>query len=104
MSVRRETTYGCSSTHRHLRYRYAVSGINPEELLEKQNVSIEDIEEILNIAFTTAEEQIEKELYKKGLMTCNSYLKSIADMRVHGNDLVQNYIKELDEKYKENLI
>lgn len=102
MSVVKETTYGCCGVDTRLRYRYAVAGINPEELLEKQNVLVEDIEEILNKAFALAEEQIERDLYKKGLMTCNSYLESIDNMRVKGNDLVQAYIKELDAKYKEN--
>jgi hypothetical protein len=32
-------------------------------------------------------------------MTCNAYLERIDDMRVTGNYLVQDYIKELDAKY-----
>ena len=104
MSVVKET-YGYNSNQCRLIYRYSITGIltNQEELLEKQNVLLDDIDGILNKAFASAEEQIEKELYKKGLMTCNAYLESIEDMRVQGNDLVQSYIKELDEKYKETL-
>ena len=56
----------------------------------------------MNNAFYKAEIEIEKELYKRGLMTCNAYLESIEDMRVNGNYLVQEYIKELDKKYKES--
>jgi hypothetical protein len=52
-------------------------------------------------AFNMAEAQIERELYHKGLMLCNSYLERIDDMRKVGNDLVQAYIQKLDEKYKE---
>lgn len=103
MSIVKEI-YGYNNDQCRLVYRHSITGIltDQEELLEKQNVLLADLESILNKAFASAEEQIEKELYKKGLMTCNAYLESIADMRVHGNDLVQNYIKELDEKYKEN--
>ena len=104
MSVVKET-YGYNNNQCRLAYRYSITGIltNQAELLEKQNVLLEDIEGILNKAFASAEEQIEKELYKKGLMTCNAYLESIEDMRIHGNDLVQRYLKELDDKYKEIL-
>lgn len=103
MSVVKET-YGYNNDNCHLVYRYAIAGIltNQEELLENQNVLLEQIEYIMNNAFYKAEAEIEKELYKKGLMTCNAYLESIDDMRIHGNDLVQAHIKELDEKYKEN--
>ena len=96
MSVVKEA-YGYGATHRNFTYRYAVTGIN-----EEQTELLRDLEDILNKAFASAEEQIERALYKKGLMTCNAYLESIDDMRIHGNDLVQAYIKELDEKYKEN--
>lgn len=94
-------TYGWNGENCRLIYRYAITGIltNQEELLEKQNILLEEIEAIMDKAFDLAEEQIEKELYKKGLMTCNAYLESIDDMRVNGNHLVQNYIKELDAKY-----
>lgn len=101
MSVQKETTYGYSGTNKRLKYRYAISGIN---YLENQtgNVLLEQIESIMNNAFYKAEIEIEKELYKRGLMTCNAYLESIEDMRVNGNYLVQEYIKELDKKYKES--
>ena len=103
MSVVKEA-YGYNNDQCRLIYRYSITGIltNQEELLEKQNVLLEQIEYIMNNAFYKAEAEIEKELYKKGLMTCNAYLESIDDMRIHGNDLVQAHIKELDKKYKEN--
>ena len=103
MSVVKET-YGYNNDQCRLIYRYSITGIltNQEELLEKQNILLEQIEYIMNNAFYKAEAEIEKELYKKGLMTCNAYLESIDDMRIHGNDLVQAHIKELDDKYKEN--
>ena len=103
MSVLKET-YGYNNDNCRLVYRYSITGVltNQEELLDHQNLLLGEIEDILNKAFTAAEEEIEKELYKKGLMTCNAYLESIADMRIHGNDLVQAHIKELDNKYKEN--
>lgn len=96
--------YGYSNDQCRLVYKHSITGIltDREELLEKQNVLLADIESILNKAFASAEEQIERELYKKGLMTCNAYLESIDDMRIHGNELVQAYIRELDKKYKEN--
>ena len=111
--------YGCNNDECRLVYKHSITGIltdqeelleklnrkierYTEELLEKQNVSLADLESILDKAFASAEEQIERELYKKGLMTCNAYLESIEDMRIHGNDLVHAYIQELDKKYKEN--
>jgi len=103
MSVAKEA-YGYNNDQCRLIYRYSITGIltNQAELLEKQNILLEGIEYIMNNAFYKAEAEIEKELYKKGLMTCNAYLESIDDMRMHGNELVQAHIKELDKKYKEN--
>lgn len=103
MSIVKEI-YGCNNDECRLVYKHSITGIltDPEELLEKQNVLLTDLESILDKAFASAEEQIERELYKKGLMTCNAYLESIEDMRIHGNELVQAHIRELDNKYKEN--
>jgi hypothetical protein len=95
MSITKET-YGAFNPSCTLSYKYSIGGINAE-----QKDLIVDVDTIMNDAFQKAEEQIEHELYKKGLMTCNAYLERIDDMRVHGNDLVKSYIKELDEKYKE---
>jgi hypothetical protein len=95
MSIRKEI-YGVANPTCTLSYKYAFAGIDDE-----QKDIIEDVDAIMKNAFQKAEEQIEKELYQKGLMTCNAYLERIDDMRMHGNDLVQAYIKELDEKYKE---
>lgn len=92
----KKEVYGVSNPTCTLSYRYAVSGISND-----QNDLINDVDTIMQNAFNMAEEQIERELYHKGLMLCNSYLERIDDMRIHGNDLVQSYIKELDEKYKE---
>jgi vacuolar-type H+-ATPase subunit E/Vma4 len=60
---------------------------------------VEDLESMMDTIFDVAEKQIERELYKRGLMTCNAYLERIDDMRATGNYLVQDYIKELDAKY-----
>ena len=95
MSIKKET-YGALNPSCTLSYKHAIGGINAE-----QTDIIKDVEAIMNDAFEKAEEQIEYELYKKGFMTCNAYLERIDDMRVNGNALVQNYIKELDKKYKE---
>ena len=95
MSIRKET-YGAADPTCTLSYQYAIAGIDAE-----QKDLLADVDTIMNDAFKKAEEQIEHELYKKGLMTCNAYLERIDDMRIHGNDLVQSSIKELDEKYKE---
>ena len=94
MSINKET-YGALNPSCTLSYKHAIGGINAE-----QTSIIKDVEAIMNDAFANAEEQIEYELYKKGFMTCNAYLERIDDMRVTGNALVQNYIKELDKKYK----
>jgi hypothetical protein len=95
MSIKKET-YGAFNPSCTLSYKHAIGGINAE-----QTDIIQDVEAIMSDAFQKAEEQIEHELYKKGLMICNAYLEQIDDMRVNGNDLVKSYIKELDEKYKE---
>lgn len=95
MSVVKEA-YGYGATQRKFTYRYTVTGID-----EEQTELLRDIEDILNKAFASAEEQIERALYKKGLILCNAGLECIDDMRMHGNELVQAHIKELTEKYKE---
>ena len=59
------------------------------------------VDTIVKKAFIGVEDEIEKQLYKEGLMTCNAMLCSIAEMREYGGHLVQAYIKQLDEKYKE---
>ena len=80
-------------------YRYAITDLETADI-----ELVNTITSIMDKAFDAAEEQIEKELYKKGLMTCNAYLERIDDMRVNGNYLVQDYIKELDKMYKEEVI
>jgi hypothetical protein len=95
MSITKET-YGVFNPSYTLSYKHAIGGINAE-----QTDVIKDVEAIMNDAFRKAEEQVEYALYKKGFMTCNAYLERIDDMRQNGNELVQAYIKELDEKYKE---
>ena len=95
MSIKKET-YGAFNPSCTLSYQNAIGGISAEE-----TDILKDVEAIMNDAFQKAEKQIECELYKKGFMTCNAYLERIDDMREHGNNLIQAYIKELDEKYKE---
>lgn len=90
-------TYSWKGENCRLIYRYAVTGLKTADIK-----LVEDLESMLDTIFDAAEKQIEKELYKRGLMTCNAYLEHIDDMRVNGNYLVQDYIKELDEKYKED--
>ncbi len=93
MSVKKES-YGLHNNIYKLKYDFCITDI---ENLEQVKI----IEDILNKIFDEAEDKIEKELYKKGLMTCNAYLENIDDMRKNGNYLVQAYIEELDKKYKE---
>ena len=89
-------TYSWNGEKCRLTYRYSITG------LETANTKlVEDLDNMVEEIFDKAHKQIEKELYKRGLMTCNAYLESIDDMRVNGNELVQDYIKELDNKYKE---
>ena len=87
-------TYSWNGVNCRLIYRYAVTGLETAD-----TKLVEDLDSMLDKIFDAAEEQIEKELYKRGLMTCNAYLERIDDMREHGNYLVQDYIKELDAKY-----
>ena len=87
-------TYSCNGVNCRLNYRYAVTGLETAD-----TKLVEDLDSMLDKIFDAAEEQIEKELYLRGLMTCNAYLERIDDMRVNGNYLVQDYIKELDAKY-----
>ena len=89
-------TYGWNGEKCKLTYRYTITGLETAD-----TKLIEELESIVDTIFDAAEEQIERELYKRGLMTCNAYLERIDDMREHGNYLVQDYIKELDAKYKE---
>ena len=87
-------TYSIEGRKCRLLYRYAVTDLETAD-----TELVEDLDSMMDKVFDAAEEQIEKELYKRGLMTCNAYLERIDDMRVNGNYLVQDYIKELDEKY-----
>lgn len=87
-------TYSWNGANCRLIYRYAVTGLETAD-----TKLVEDLESMMDTIFDVAEKQIERELYKRGLMTCNAYLERIDDMRVNGNYLVQDYIKELDAKY-----
>ena len=87
-------TYGWNGEKCSLTYKYSITDIEAAD-----TELVEDLNSMLDKIFDAAEEQIEKELYKRGLMTCNAYLERIDDMREHGNYLVQDYIKELDAKY-----
>ena len=87
-------TYSWKGENCRLIYRYAVTGLETAD-----TELVEELDSMMDTIFDAAEEQIEKELYKRGLMTCNAYLERIEDMRAHGNYLVQEHIKELDTKY-----
>ena len=87
-------TYSWNGESCRLIYRYAVTGLETAD-----TKLVEDLDSMMDMIFDAAEEQIERELYKRGLMTCNANLERIEDMRAHGNYLVQEYIKELDAKY-----
>ena len=87
-------TYSWNGEKCRLIYRYAITGLETAD-----TELVKDLESMMDKIFDVAEDQIEKELYKRGLMTCNAYLERIDDMREHGNYLVQDYIKELDAKY-----
>lgn len=87
-------TYSWNGTNCRLIYRYAVTGLETTD-----TKLVEELSSMMDAVFNAAEERIERELYKRGLMTCNAYLERIDDMRVNGNYLVQDYIKELDAKY-----
>ena len=91
-------TYSIEGRKCRLLYRYAVTDLETAD-----TELVEDLNSMMDKIFDVAEEQIEKELYKRGLMTCNAYLERIDDMRVNGNELVQDYIKELDEKYNKKI-
>lgn len=85
-------TYGCDLKFKVVNY-FGITDITSKELAI--------VEKIVNDAFSKAESEVERQLYKHGLMTCNAMLCSIAEMRECGNDLVQAHIEELDKKYKE---
>ena len=89
MSVIAES-YGCGAKFKVKAY-FGIVDITPKQ--------VETVQKIVGTAFKNAENEIEKQLYKSGLMTCNAILCDIAEMREHGTDLIQAYIKELDEKY-----
>jgi hypothetical protein len=93
MSAVKET-YSFGDENCRLIYRYAITGLKTAD-----TELVNEIAGIMDTIFDVAEKQIEKELYKRGLMTCNAYLERIEDMCVNGNYLVQDYIKELDAKY-----
>lgn len=87
-------TYSIEDKKCRLLYRYAITDLETAD-----TKLVEDLDSVMDKIFDAAEEQIERELYKRGLMTCNACLERIEDMRIHGNYLVQEHIKELDAKY-----
>lgn len=91
MSVTTET-YGCGRKFK-VEVYFGITDMTSKQL--------EAVKEIVEVAFKKAEDEVEKQLYKTGLMTCNGMLCDIAEMRELGNYLVQAHIQELDEKYKE---
>lgn len=91
MSVSLES-YGCGAKFRVKAY-LGIVDITPKQ--------VATVEKIVRTAFAKVEDEIEKQLYQQGLMTCNGILCDIVEMRKYGCDLVQEYIKELDDKYKE---
>ncbi len=87
-------TYSIEGRKCRLLYRYAVTDLETAD-----TKLVEELDSMMDTIFDAAEEQIEKELYKRGLMTCNAYLMQIDEMRDCSNPLVKEYIKELDAKY-----
>lgn len=87
-------TYNWNGENCRLVYKYAVTGLETAD-----TELVKELDSMMDKIFDAAEKQIERELYKRGLMTCNAYLERIDDMRVNGNYLVQDHIKELDAKY-----
>lgn len=94
MSVSSES-YGCGAKFRVKAY-FGIVDITPKQ--------VGTVQKIVEVAFTMAENEIEKQLYEFGLMTCNGILCDIAEMREYGGDLIQTYIKELDEKYNKEIL
>ncbi len=90
----RKETYSIGGKKCQLVYNYAITDLETAD-----TELVEELDSMMDKIFDAAEEQIEKELYKRGLMTCNAYLMQIDEMRDRGRPLVQEYIKELDEKY-----
>ena len=91
MSAKIET-YGCGLKFK-VNHYFGITDITSKELII--------VEKIVNDVFGQAEVEVERQLYKYGLMTCNGILCNIVEMKEYGSDLIQAYIKELDEKYKE---
>lgn len=85
-------SYGIYNKKHRVIYKFCITDIEDLE-------QVEMIEDIFNKAFDEAEDKIEKELYKKGLMTCNAILYNIDYMRKNGNYLVKAHIEEMDKKY-----
>ena len=69
----------------------SITSILPEQ--------VETVRKIFETVFDKAEDEIEKQLYEQGLMTCNAMLFNIDEMKENGNYLVKDYIKELETKY-----
>ena len=93
MSIKKEP-YSFDPTHCKLTYNFTLSCLPTDSEL------LATLESIMTDVFEAAEDELEKELYYKGLMMCNEYIENIDYMRVNGNSSVQEYIKYLDETYK----
>lgn len=76
-------------------YEAYFGNIKPEE---------EDrLKEIIEKYYFEAEDKIELALFRIGKLLVNGSVENIEDARTWGNDSIQKYIKELEERYKEEV-
>jgi hypothetical protein len=88
--------YGMRKEHCELKYDgHYISDINCED--EKL---IETLVGVMEDVFDKAEEELEHRLYKMGYILLNSYLTKIEDAKTYKNELVKEYLVELEEKYR----
>ena len=93
-SVKESDEYfnGCPVT-KELKYEAYFGNIRPEEAA--------DLKEIIEKYYLEAEDKIELALFRRGKLLANGSVEQLEEARTWQNDSVQKYIKELEEKDKE---
>lgn len=93
-SVKESYEYCCGyPVTKELKYEAYFGNIRPEEST--------DMKEIVEKYYFEAEDKIELALFRTGKLLVNGSVENLEEARTWGNDAIQKYIKELEERDKE---
>jgi len=92
-SVRADYQYGPYHATKQLCYEAYFGNVEPEE--ENR------LTEIVEKYYFEAEDKIELAMFRIGKLLVNGSVENLEEARTWGNDAIQKYIKELEERDKE---